>query len=179
MADADVDGSHIRTLLLTFFYRYYEELIARGYVYIAQPPLYRLQRGKEIQYAYSEEEKNLLVQKISKEVKSQKSQPKAGRPGAEKIKLKEDIIMETDESESEVGEKVAGINIQRYKGLGEMNPEQLWETTMDPEKRVMRQVTIEDAASADKIFDILMGTDVEPRRRFIQTHAKSVKNLDV
>ena len=89
------------------------------------------------------------------------------------------IIMETDEDSSDVGEKIAGINIQRYKGLGEMNPEQLWETTMDPERRVMRQVKIEDAASADRVFDILMGSDVEPRRRFIQTHAKSVKNLDV
>ncbi|HEX7586354.1 MAG TPA: DNA topoisomerase (ATP-hydrolyzing) subunit B [Patescibacteria group bacterium] len=181
MADADVDGSHIRTLLLTFFYRYYEELITRGYIYIAQPPLYRMQRGKEIQYAYGEEEKNVLVKKMSEQVKSAKFQPKAGRPGAEKIKVEseETIIMETDESESEVGEKIAGINIQRYKGLGEMNPEQLWETTMDPERRVMRQVTIKDAASADRVFDILMGSDVEPRRRFIQTHAKNVKNLDI
>ena len=176
MADADVDGSHIRTLLLTFFYRYYEELIKRGYIYIAQPPLYRLQRGKEIHYVYGEEEKNIIIKKMSEQIKN--FQPKIGRSSSEKSK-EEEIIMETDESQSDVGEKIAGINIQRYKGLGEMNPEQLWETTMDPERRVMRQVTIDDAASADRIFDVLMGTDVEPRRRFIQTHAKSVKNLDV
>jgi len=179
MADADVDGSHIRTLLLTFFYRYYEELIRRGYVYIAQPPLYRMQRGKEISYAYSEEEKNRLIKKLSEQMQALKVKSKNENNKSKNIKADEEIIMETDEDVSDVGEKIAGVNIQRYKGLGQMNPEQLWETTMDPEKRVMRQVTIEDAASADRIFDILMGSDVEPRRRFIQTHAKSVKNLDV
>jgi DNA gyrase subunit B len=179
MADADVDGSHIRTLLLTFFYRYYEELIKRGYIYIAQPPLYRMQRGKEIQYVYSEEEKNILVKKMSEQVQNTKIKVQNENKKEKTIKVEEETIMETDETESEVGEKIAGINIQRYKGLGEMNPEQLWETTMDPQRRVMRQVTINDAASADRIFDILMGTEVEPRRRFIQTHAKSVKNLDI
>jgi DNA gyrase subunit B len=190
MADADVDGSHIRTLLLTFFYRYYEELINRGYIYIAQPPLYRLQRGKEIQYAYNEEEKNRIVKKMTELVKGSHIQTiGAGAQASAKIKSEsknakanmndKEVVMETDESESEVGEKVAGINIQRYKGLGEMNPQQLWETTMNPETRVMRQVNIKDAASADRVFDILMGTDVEPRRRFIQTHAKNVKNLDI
>jgi len=189
MADADVDGSHIRTLLLTFFYRYYEELIKRGYIYIAQPPLYRLQRGKEIRYAYTEEEKNLIIKEIQSVKTSAKggSQPEADQPLAgaknsggktqEVENLDQNVVMETDESE--VGEKVAGINIQRYKGLGEMNPSQLWETTMDPEQRMMKQVAIEDASAADRIFDILMGSEVEPRRRFIQTHAKSVKNLDV
>ena len=179
MADADVDGSHIRTLLLTFFYRYYEELIEKGFIYIAQPPLYRLQRGKEIKYAYTEEEKSLLVKEIQK---SQISNPKSqinSKSKNIKSETEENIIIETDENESEVGEKIAGINIQRYKGLGEMNPEQLWETTMDPERRVMRRITIEDAENADRIFDILMGNEVEPRRRFIQTHAKSVSNLDV
>jgi DNA gyrase subunit B len=97
------------------------------------------------------------------------------KPKKEKI----EIIMETDESESEVGEKISGINIQRYKGLGEMNPEQLWETTMDPAQRMMKQISIEDASAADRIFDVLMGSEVEPRRRFIQTHAKSVENLDI
>jgi DNA gyrase subunit B len=179
MADADVDGSHIRTLLLTFFYRYYEELIEKGFIYIAQPPLYRLQRGKEIKYAYTEEEKNLIISEIQKnKIPSQTGGAKSKNMES-KIETVENIIMETDESESEVGEKVAGINIQRYKGLGEMNPEQLWETTMDPERRVMRRINIEDAENADRIFDILMGNEVEPRRRFIQTHAKSVANLDV
>jgi len=176
MADADVDGSHIRTLLLTFFYRYYEELIKNGYIYIAQPPLYRIQKGKEVKYVYTEEEKN---QTVAEEMK------KAGEKKTEKKNRsinsgQEEVVMETDEnSESEVGEKVAGLNIQRYKGLGEMNPQQLWETTMDPEQRMMKQVAIEDAEAADKVFDVLMGSEVEPRRRFIQTHAKSVKNLDV
>ena len=169
MADADVDGSHIRTLLLTFFYRYFEQLIRSGYIYIAQPPLYRIQKGREINYLYTEEEKNNFIKNISKKTM------------ADKDSKKKDIVIETDGTVagSDVGEKVAGYNIQRYKGLGEMNPEQLWETTMDPETRMMKQVTIEDAESADRIFDVLMGNEVEPRRRFIQAHAKSVQNLDV
>jgi DNA gyrase subunit B len=173
MADADVDGSHIRTLLLTFFYRYYEELIRKGYIYIAQPPLYRVQKGKEVSYVYTEEEKNILLAELMAKAKNKKVEKESTEAKAEVA------VLETDESESEVGEKIAGINIQRYKGLGEMNPEQLWETTMDPERRMMRQVAIEDAEAADRVFDILMGSEVEPRRRFIQTHAKSVKNLDV
>ncbi len=169
MADADVDGSHIRTLLLTFFYRYFEPLIRNGYIYIAQPPLYRIQKGKEVHYVYTEEEKNRIVEKLRKEVK-----------GAKEVKVEEEeVVMETDEAAEESLEKIAGINIQRYKGLGEMNPEQLWETTMDPANRLMLQVSIEDAEAADKMFDILMGSEVEPRRRFIQTHAKSVQNLDI
>lgn len=143
MTDADVDGSHIRTLLLTLFYRYLPQVIEGGYLYIAQPPLYRIQIGKRIEYAYNEEDKNKITQALKKEAKE-------GTP-----------------------------NIQRYKGLGEMNPEQLWETTMNPENRVMKKVTIEDAKEADSIFDILMGEEVAPRKRFIQTHAKSVRNLDV
>jgi DNA gyrase subunit B len=178
MADADVDGSHIRTLLLTFFYRYYEPLIRSGYIYIAQPPLYRIQKNKEVAYAYTEEEKNRLVAEMGDKAKAQDAKMKT----AKKTKEGEEVIMETDESAesgSEVGEKIAGLNLQRYKGLGEMNPGQLWETTMDPSGRVMKQVKIEDAEAADRVFDILMGSEVEPRRRFIQTHAKSVKNLDV
>lgn len=135
--DADVDGSHIRTLLLTLFYRYFKPIIEQGYLYIALPPLFRIQKGKEIHYAYSEEEKNKFVGK--------------------------------EESQG----------VQRYKGLGEMNPEQLWETTMDPARRMLKKVTIDDAEEADKIFDILMGKEVEPRKIFIQTHAKAVQNLDV
>ena len=191
MADADVDGSHIRTLLLTFFYRYFEPLIKNGNIYIAQPPLYRIQKGKEISYAYTEEEKNKMIAEIQKVVnEKQKIKNKNLNSKIEEEK----IIIETDSEESrvaslqfdenfsleaEAGEKNSGINLQRYKGLGEMNPQQLWETTMDPERRMMLQVSIGDAEAADKMFDVLMGSDVEPRRRFIQTHAKSVKNLDV
>lgn len=141
MTDADVDGAHIRTLLLTLFYRYFPKIIESGFLYIAQPPLYKIQKGKEVVYVYSEEEKNKAVEKLKKEK----------------------------------GE----VNIQRYKGLGEMNPGLLWETTMDPNKRTMKRVSIQGAEEADKIFDILMGSEVLPRKKFIQTHAKSVKNLDI
>jgi DNA gyrase subunit B len=170
MADADVDGSHIRTLLLTFFYRYFEELVKGGFIYIAQPPLYQLKKGKETRYAYTDGDKERIINELK--VKSEKLK-------VETKKLKIEDIEEINETEAEESEKIAGISIQRYKGLGEMNPQQLWETTMDPEQRLMMQVQIEDAEEADRIFDILMGSDVEPRKRFIQTHAKSVKNLDV
>lgn len=181
MADADVDGSHIRTLLLTFFYRYYEELINKGYIYIAQPPLYQIKKGKEVKYAYSDEEKMEIIEELKKATSdkrqaiSNKKQVARGKEQEEEDSGNDELmIMENDE-----GENIAGANIQRYKGLGEMNPEQLWATTMDPERRIMRQVMIEDAEAADRIFDVLMGSEVEPRRRFIQTHAKSVTNLDV
>ncbi|MCA9364784.1 MAG: DNA topoisomerase (ATP-hydrolyzing) subunit B [Candidatus Moranbacteria bacterium] len=158
MADADVDGSHIRTLLLTFFYRYFEKMVTDGHVYIAQPPLFQVKKGKQVYYVYTEEEKNKLVAKLT----------------GKKVEQVKEIG-----SEEEKEEKFAGISLQRYKGLGEMNPEQLWDTTMNPETRKMLQVTIEDAEAADRIFDILMGSDVAPRRHFIQTHAKDVANLDV
>jgi DNA gyrase subunit B len=179
MADADVDGSHIRTLLLTFFYRYYESLVRGGYIYIAQPPLYRLQKAKDIRYAYTEEEKDRVVEEMKAIAEANKTAKAAKKKVAE---AKEETVAEAPENaeaNSEGGENVFGINIQRYKGLGEMNPEQLWETTMDPDRRLMLQVTIDDAEEADRLFDVLMGNEVEPRRRFIQTHAKSVKNLDV
>ena len=140
MTDADVDGSHIRTLLLTFFYRYMKELIDYGKIYIAQPPLYKIQKKSEEYYAFDDDEKDLIIKRFN---------------GA------------------------TNVNIQRYKGLGEMNPEQLWSTTMDPEKRTILQVSLENAAEADYIFSTLMGDDVEPRRAFIETNAKYVKNLDV
>lgn len=140
MTDADVDGAHIRTLLLTFFYRYMRQLVEAGYVYIAQPPLYKVERNKVVRYAYNDADL-------------------------------EQIIKEFGEG--------AKYNIQRYKGLGEMNPEQLWETTMDPESRTLLQVSVNDAIEADMIFDTLMGDEVEPRRNFIQEHAKYVSNLDV
>lgn len=184
MADADVDGSHIRTLLLTFFYRYYESLIRGGHIYIAQPPLYRLQKGKDVRYAYTEEEKLRTIAEM-KQVASAKSVAKKDKQREKKSKeeqaaetmaaevIEKAVVIESDE------ENAGGVAIQRYKGLGEMNPEQLWETTMNPDNRVMLKVTIEDAEAADELFDILMGSEVEPRRRFIQTHAKTVKNLDV
>jgi DNA gyrase subunit B len=178
MADADVDGSHIRTLLLTFFYRYYEELVRGGYIYIAQPPLYRLQKGKDIRYAYTEEEKDKVVEAMKAIAEANKT-AKAAKKKAAEAKTETPTEEVVADANSEGGENVFGINIQRYKGLGEMNPEQLWETTMDPDRRLMLQVTIDDAEEADRLFDVLMGNEVEPRRRFIQTHAKSVKNLDV
>jgi DNA gyrase subunit B len=141
MTDADVDGSHIRTLLLTFFFRYMPQLIEDGHLYIAQPPLYRLEHKKQVRYLYSDTEKEAHIKELGKD--------------SEKASL------------------------QRYKGLGEMNPEQLWETTMNPENRTLLLVTVEDAAEADRTFDMLMGDAVDPRRKFIQTHAKKVRNLDI
>lgn len=166
MTDADVDGAHIRTLLLTLFFRYFPELIRRGHVYIAMPPLYRVQVGKNFEYAYSDEEKEKVIDKLTKGKGAKSSKD-------EKAQADEAIEAEVVES------KGVRVNIQRYKGLGEMNAEQLWETTMDPEQRVMKKVTIEDAELANETFDILMGSDVAPRKKFIQTHAKDVVNLDV
>jgi DNA gyrase subunit B len=139
MTDADVDGAHIRTLILTFFYRYMRPLIEEGKVYIAQPPLYRVGKGKEEYYAYGDEELKALEKRLGKD----------------------------------------GYSLQRYKGLGEMNPEQLWKTTMDPERRTLLKVTLEDVVEADRLFTILMGDEVEPRRKFIEENALAVRNLDV
>jgi DNA gyrase subunit B len=139
MTDADVDGAHIRTLLLTFFYRYMRPIIEAGYVYIAQPPLYKVKKGKEEIYLYSDNELEKTTADLPKN----------------------------------------SYNIQRYKGLGEMNPEQLWETTMNPEQRTILQVNVQDALEADEIFTVLMGDKVEPRREFIESHAKYVRNLDI
>lgn len=140
MTDADVDGSHIRTLLLTMFFRYMPNLIDNGHLYIAQPPLYLVKKGKESKWAYSDQEKDGYVKELG---------------------------------------GMQGVTVQRYKGLGEMNPEQLWDTTMNPANRILLQVTVDDAAAADKTFDMLMGNEVAPRKRFIQSHAKKVRNLDV
>ncbi len=170
MTDADVDGAHIRTLLLTLFYRYFPDLIHQGHIYIAQPPLYRVNIGKNFRYAYTEEEKQRMIEEL------------VGDIGKVKKVAEVEKVDEVAEGESETEQMdVSGVkvNIQRYKGLGEMNPDQLWETTMDPKTRVMKQVTIEDAEKAEEVFDVLMGADVAPRKRFIQTHAKTVKNLDV
>ncbi len=139
MTDADVDGAHIRTLLLTLLYRYMKELIITGYVYVAQPPLYKIKKGSLIKYAYSDEEKGKIIAEIGKE----------------------------------------RVSMQRYKGLGEMNPKQLWETTMDPATRSLMKITVEDAVEADRIFSILMGDQVMPRKIFIQENAKRAENIDI
>jgi DNA gyrase subunit B len=205
MTDADVDGAHIRTLLLTLFYRYFPQLIEAGNIFIAQPPLYRIQRGSHIEYAYDDTTKDRLLGQLKKEPGS----PRSGGAGKKdkiaavvktaKVKDSEWEISPIENSgvpvksapaepEKETGNsedaetetvKIAGASIQRYKGLGEMNPEQLWETTMNPEKRILLQVTMRDAEEADKIFDTLMGSEVLPRKKFIQVHAKNVKNLDI
>ncbi len=165
MTDADSDGNHIKTLLLTLFYRHFQPIIERGFLYIAQPPLYKIQMGKRTEYAYTEEDKAeiLLEFRKGKKKKIPAAQNKAGE-AEEQIKTEE---------------KISGINIQRYKGLGEMNPEELWTTTMNPENRILLQVNIEDAKNADRIFDILMGDEVMPRKKFIQIYAKKVRNLDI
>ncbi|MEK9195001.1 MAG: toprim domain-containing protein, partial [Patescibacteria group bacterium] len=162
--DADVDGAHIRTLLMTLFYRHFPILVERGYLYIANPPLYRIQSGKNFRYAYSDVEKDKIIAEFRQQKLASKKQ-KAAAKG-------EEIAEEMDS-------EVKGIEIQRYKGLGEMNPSQLWETTMDPSVRILRQITVADASEADRIFDILMGDEVLPRKKFIQMHAKLVKNLDI
>lgn len=163
--DADVDGAHIRTLLLTLFYRYFKPVIEGGFLYIAQPPLYKIKKGKEVHYVYTEDEKNKLVGDVDL-VDSNENDSDS-----------QDVPEDDDEDEVKP-KKAAKYTLQRYKGLGEMNPSELWETTMDPERRVLKQVTIDDAQEADKIFDILMGTDVASRKSFIQTNAKSA-NVDV
>jgi len=162
--DADVDGAHIRTLILTLLYRYFKPLIEGGYVYIAQPPLYKVKRGKEIMYFYSEEEKNKV---LGKEIDAMNDM--IDNTDVQNV---EEENPDAEEKEIEVEGKKAKISIQRYKGLGEMNADQLWETTMDPEKRILRQVNIDDAQDADKVFDMLMGTDVPSRKMFIQSNAK-------
>ncbi len=160
--DADVDGSHIRTLLLTLFYRHFRPLIDGGFIYIAQPPLYKISKGKEIHYAYTDEDKAKIM----------------GKSAGIEIQSEDDTVEET-ESDAEEGSKAsakapkaANYRVQRYKGLGEMNPSELWETTMDPVARILKQVNVEDAAAADKTFEVLMGDEVEPRRLFIQANAK-------
>ncbi|NMB92456.1 MAG: DNA topoisomerase (ATP-hydrolyzing) subunit B [Parcubacteria group bacterium] len=183
MADADVDGAHIRTLLLTLFFRYFKSIIEGGYLYIAQPPLYRIQKGKEFFYAYSENEKDKILSNLlgKKEIPS----PTKAKSKVRKLKLvaegEEEAVFEvkTEKETNFSDEELKGISIQRYKGLGEMNPDQLWATTMDPQQRVMKQVTIEDAEEADRLFDILMGEEVLPRKKFIEAYAQKVKNLDI
>ncbi|MBT4119844.1 MAG: DNA topoisomerase (ATP-hydrolyzing) subunit B [Candidatus Peribacter sp.] len=168
MTDADVDGAHIRTLLLTLFYRYFPELIEAGYLYIAQPPLYKISKGKDQRYAYTDEQKESILTDMGVNP-NDSAETEEDEPEEE----------EGEEGEAKTKKKAARANIQRYKGLGEMNPDQLWETTMDPENRIMLRVTMEDVEAADNVFSTLMGPEVPPRKKFIQTHAKGVKNLDI
>ena len=163
--DADVDGAHIRTLILTLLYRYFKPLLDGGFIYIAQPPLYKIKRGKEVHYAYSDEEKFGITGDAAPDVveETDVEQPESEEE-AEEVEVK--------------GKAATKFHVQRYKGLGEMNAEELWETTMDPSRRVIKQVTIDEAVEADKVFDMLMGSDVAPRKTFIQTHAKMAE-LDI
>ena len=165
--DADVDGAHIRTLLLTLFYRYFKQVVENGYIYIARPPLYKIKKGKEINYAYSDEEKMKIVGKNTDVTEIQEVGEETSEEESGEAKVR-------PESNSDTGseKKSNKIHIQRYKGLGEMNPEELWETTMDPAHRVLKKVTIEDAEEANKVFEILMGSEVPPRKSFIQSNAK-------
>jgi len=165
MTDADVDGAHIRTLLLTLFFRHFTPLVTGGYLYVAQPPLYQIKQGNTLKYAYSDEEKEKIIKELG--------------GLAEDIEENEMEENEKETSPAEENKKSKKIHIQRYKGLGEMNPEQLWNTTMNPETRVMSQISVKDAAEADQVFDMLMGGEVAPRKKFIQTHAQKVQNLDI
>ncbi|HVO29007.1 MAG TPA: DNA topoisomerase (ATP-hydrolyzing) subunit B [Candidatus Paceibacterota bacterium] len=194
MTDADVDGAHIRTLLLTLFYRYFRQVVDGGYLYIAQPPLYRIQLGKAVRYAFSDPEKDKIIAEMQKASGEKAGTKVAAKAAGKKAKIEvtdaaslADAAAAIEGGEAAVeGEGGAGTNegrrgpnIQRYKGLGEMNAEQLWETTMNPETRLMLQVQIDDAERADKLFDVLMGDAVEPRKNFIQANAANVKNLDL
>ncbi|MDO8571930.1 MAG: DNA topoisomerase (ATP-hydrolyzing) subunit B [bacterium] len=182
MTDADVDGAHIRTLLLTLFYRYFPDLITQGHIYIAQPPLFRIQYGKEFRYVYTDEELQKAREDFIAIANDRKSRKVGSVTGGKTV-----VVVEVEESEGIDEEGIGGkevesgpkIIVQRYKGLGEMNPQQLWETTMDPATRMMKKVTVEDALKSDEVFDVLMGSQVEPRKRFIQVHAKSAKNIDI
>lgn len=168
--DADVDGAHIRTLLLTLLYRHFRPIIDGGFVYIAQPPLYKITKGKAVAYAYSDKEKEAVLKELG--VAASEVAAPMSEIGAPTESVGE------EEEETVAAKKATKVNIQRYKGLGEMNPSELWETTMDPARRVLKRVNVDDAEAADRIFDILMGTDVASRKSFIQSNAK-LANLDV
>ncbi len=180
MTDADVDGAHIRTLLLTLFFRHFTQLISQGHVYIAQPPLYQVKKGTAVRYAYSDAEKEKAILEFGGSVEEAVEIGEENDEGEEnEIEMPGEEEKNKKKKDDDDKKRNARIIIQRYKGLGEMNPEQLWDTTMDPEKRIVKQVTVEDAAQADQMFDMLMGDNVAPRKNFIQTHAKKVKNLDI
>ncbi|MFA7681766.1 MAG: DNA topoisomerase (ATP-hydrolyzing) subunit B [Candidatus Peribacteraceae bacterium] len=178
MTDADVDGAHIRTLLLTLFFRYFPELIDGKHLYIAQPPLYKIAKGKEARYAYSDEEKEKVLVELGVDPHDEGEIVTSGED-AETEPTESDSEENQEDEKATKAKRSSRVVIQRYKGLGEMNPDQLWDTTMDPENRSMYRVTMDDAERADATFTTLMGSEVAPRRKFIQTHAKGVKNLDV
>jgi DNA gyrase subunit B len=172
--DADVDGAHIRTLLLTLLYRHFRPIVDGGFVYIAQPPLYKIQKGKQINYVYSDEEKNKLIGDAPVEAEIEGGE----EGGEEPAQQPSDAAGAAQPGSASASKTSNRVRIQRYKGLGEMNPEELWETTMNPDNRVLKRVNIDDAADADRIFDILMGEDVPSRKSFIQSNAK-LANLDI
>ncbi len=185
MTDADVDGAHIRTLLLTLFFRYFRELIDTGKLFVAQPPLYKISQGKQSRYAFTDKDKESILKEWGiAEADLQEAQEETEETGET-----EEVDEKAKKGKKGKGQEGSGandekprkkkVNIQRYKGLGEMNPDQLWETTMDPTKRIMLRVTMDDAEAADAVFSTLMGPEVPPRKKFIQTHAKGVKNLDI
>jgi DNA gyrase subunit B len=183
MTDADVDGAHIRTLLLTFFYRHFPSLISNGHIYIAQPPLFLIKRGKDMRYAYSDAERDKILTEMgisttnADDIPSEASEPE---PGEEpEPETPEGEIPEAETAAPTTTKKTPRVTIQRYKGLGEMNAEDLWDTTMNPDNRILLQVSIDDAERADAVFSMLMGDEVSPRKRFIQSHAATVKNLDI
>jgi DNA gyrase subunit B len=167
--DADVDGAHIRTLLLTLFFRHFMPVIEGGYLYIAQPPLYKIQKGKEARYAYDDAEKARVLKEMGVTDADTEKADESQDEGAVPVE---------EGAEEEKTPRSPKVSIQRYKGLGEMNPEELWETTMNPANRVLKQVTVEDASEAHRVFDTLMGTDVSARKSFIQTNAK-LAQLDI
>jgi DNA gyrase subunit B len=169
--DADVDGAHISTLILTLMYRYFRPVLDAGYVYIAQPPLFKIKKGKEIFYAYSDEERDKILGKDAPKLEELLQESETGAD--------ENEGGENEQTETKEGDKKQSkIHVQRYKGLGEMNADELWETTMDPNNRVLKQVTIKDIEIANQVFDTLMGSEVAPRKAFIQSNAK-MANLDI
>ncbi|MEI6378600.1 MAG: DNA topoisomerase (ATP-hydrolyzing) subunit B [Candidatus Falkowbacteria bacterium] len=174
MTDADVDGAHIRTLLLTLFYRHFPDLISGGHLYIAQPPLYQVKKGTTAKYAYSDEEKMEILTSMGVSPEEEPEESEAEEEGPEMTEEETENIKLADKKKA-----ASKVHIQRYKGLGEMNPEQLWETTMDPAQRIMKRVDVDDATKANETFEMLMGVDVAARKHFIQTNAKAVKNLDI
>jgi DNA gyrase subunit B len=184
MTDADVDGAHIRTLLLTLFFRHFNPLVNGGYLYIAQPPLYQIKKGTTARYAYSDEEKDQIIKELggltadTKITENEEDEDNTNQPEEKAEEETEETATETDDK-SKTAKNPSKLHIQRYKGLGEMNPEQLWSTTMNPDNRVLRQINVEDAAMANEVFEMLMGDEVAPRKNFIQTHAKKVTNLDI